>query len=101
VTLNKVRIWKASSNNVEEILALDKKWKNFTQVQYDGLLLEDEKVDDMKIATDDILVVELPKGTDEWILQSEQDKTKDSSDVLESIYSNQVKSVEELSKMDI
>jgi hypothetical protein len=86
---------------VEEILALDKKWKNFTQVQYDGLLLEDEKVDDMKIATDDILVVELPKGTDEWILQSEQDKTKDSSDVLESIYSNQVKSVEELSKMDI
>ncbi len=86
---------------MEEILALDKKWKNFTQVQYDGLLLEDEKVDDMKIATDDILVVELPKGTDEWILQSEQDKTKDSSDVLESIYSNQVKSVEELSKMDI
>jgi hypothetical protein len=86
---------------VEEILALDKKWKNFTQVQYDGLLLEDEKVDDMKIATDDILVVELPKGTDEWILQSEQDKTKDSSDVLQSIYSNQVKSVEELSKMDI
>jgi hypothetical protein len=37
--LKKVRIWKASNNNVEEILELTTKWKNYTQVNFDGLLL--------------------------------------------------------------
>ena len=37
--LKKVRIWKASNNNVEEILELTSKWKNYTQVNFDGLLL--------------------------------------------------------------
>jgi len=39
-TLKKVRIWKASSNNIKEILALDEKLKSLTKVPYDGLLLD-------------------------------------------------------------
>ena len=66
--INKVRIWKASNNNVEEILELTKKWKNYTQVTYEGLLLEDEKVEDMSIANEDILIVELQKDN-EWVFQ--------------------------------
>lgn len=66
IVVSKVRIWKASNNNVEEILELTKKWKNFTQVTFDGLLLDDEKVEDMQISNEDILIVELPKDKD-WV----------------------------------
>ena len=57
--LQKVRLWKSTSNNVEEIQQLDKKYQNYTKIKFDGLLLEDTTVDDMAIANDDILIVEL------------------------------------------
>jgi len=36
-------------------------------------LLEDEKVEDMEIANEDILVVELPKD-EQWVFQNKQEK---------------------------
>jgi len=39
------------------------------------LLLEDSKVEDMTIANDDILIVELPKEND-WVFESERMKAK-------------------------
>ena len=57
--LQKVRLWKSTSNNVEEIQQLDKKYQNYTKIKFDGLLLEDTTVDNMAIANDDILIVEL------------------------------------------
>lgn len=62
-------MWKASTNNVDEILELSKKWTNYTSVSFDGLMLTDEKVDDMGISNEDILVAELPKD-DDWVFKT-------------------------------
>jgi len=43
-------------------------------VKFDGVLLEDTTVDDMAIANDDILIVELPKD-DDWVFQNEIQNT--------------------------
>lgn len=57
---------------MEEILELTKKWKDFNQVTFDGLLLEDEKIEDMSISNEDILIAELQKD-DKWVLQLKQE----------------------------
>jgi hypothetical protein len=47
------------NNNVDDILALEKRQKNYTTVEIDALLIEDKIVDDMAVAAEDIIVVEL------------------------------------------
>jgi hypothetical protein len=59
LTYQKVKLWKYLNNNVDDILALEKRQKNYTTVEIDALLIEDEIVDDMAIASEDIVVVEL------------------------------------------
>jgi len=59
LTYQKVKLWKYLNNNVDDILALEKRQKNYTTVEIDALLIEDEIVDDMAIAAEDIVVVEL------------------------------------------
>jgi len=62
------------------------------------LLLEDSKVEDMTIANDDILIVELPKEND-WVFESERMKAKSTTDTSDSTVDT--KNVEDLSSLDI
>lgn len=98
----KLRIWKSGSNNVDEITELEKKYRNFTTVKCDGLLLEDEKVEDMNIASDDILIVELPKEG-EWVFSNEKEKAKidiDSPSPTQTSSSSSL-SIKEITDLDI
>jgi hypothetical protein len=62
--VGKLRIWKSLTNNIEEIIELDKKVKNYTAVKIDALPLnitEESKgqlIEDADIADDDILIIE-------------------------------------------
>lgn len=102
MVFQKLRIWKSGSNNVDEITELEKKYRNFTTVKCDGLLLEDEKVEDMNIASDDILIVELPKEG-EWVFSNEKEKAKidiDSPSPTQTSSSNSL-SIKEITDLDI
>jgi len=66
-TVKKVKIWKHKTNNLEEIKELEKKHKNFTSVKIDAFALENEKVEDMQIEPDDILIVELQNAKGDWV----------------------------------
>jgi len=73
--VSKVRLWKSLTNNMEQIFELDNKIKNYTHVSIDAEPLninDDQKttmLDDCNIADEDILVVELPKGKDEFVFR--------------------------------
>lgn len=60
------------SNDFDEIQGLDKKYKNYTQVKVDALCLnpkpsDNEKIiDDLDLAEEDIIIIELPKGKETW-----------------------------------
>lgn len=54
---------------MDDILTLEKRQKNYTKIDFDGIRLdeaEEETVDDMAIANDDVIVVELPFKTN-WV----------------------------------
>jgi len=76
--ISKVRLWKSASNSVEEILKIESRWRNYTKIKFDGILLEDTTVDDMAIANDDIIIVELPKE-DDWVFESDSQKSTQST----------------------
>jgi len=78
IMISKVRLWKSASNSVEEILKIESRWRNYTKIKFDGILLEDTTVDDMAIANDDIIIVELPKE-DDWVFESDSQKSTQST----------------------
>ena len=57
---------------MDEIIGFEKKYKNYTQVKVDGQCLNfsqnDEKkmIEDLDLAEEDIVIVELPKSKDNW-----------------------------------
>lgn len=71
--VSNLRLWKSNNNNMEEIEGLTKKHKNYSQVKVDAVCLnpkvEDKAlvIEDLDIAEEDILIIELPKGKDIWV----------------------------------
>ena len=68
-----MRLWKSLSEDIEEMQSLTQKHKNYTSVKFDGVLLnpkpeiiEQLLVEDLDLAEEDIVVIELPKGKDTW-----------------------------------
>ena len=61
------RLWKSLSNDVDEILSYDNKYKNYTHVKIDAnplnctAELSAMKLEEANIADGDIVIVELPK----------------------------------------
>ena len=78
-TVKKVKLWKHLTNNLNEIAELEKKHKNYTTVKVDAVQLQNEKIDDMEIAPDDILIIELPNLKGDWVFEAneEQKSTED------------------------
>lgn len=77
--VNKMRLWKASTaTKMEELAEIEKKVKNYTHVKFDGVCLNNKAdvqkaniyVEEMPIAQadEDMLVIELPKGKDTYVL---------------------------------
>lgn len=74
--MKKVKIWKHKTNNLEDIKELEKKHKNFTSAKIDAFALENEKVEDMEIEPDDILIVELQNSKGDWVFVPNEEPQK-------------------------
>eukprot|EP00347_Sterkiella_histriomuscorum_P020920 403335950 len=96
--VNNMRIWKCNFSKEEEYEAIEKKYKNYTQVKVDGKCLnprpedEDVLIEDVELAEEDVIVIELPKTlkpetyifipqNDEERNQFEQDYTNKTPDI--------------------
>lgn len=69
--VSQLRMWRSNTNNLEEIEGLSKKHKNYTQVKVDAVCIyacnpTDQKkiIEDVQLAEEDILILELPKAKD-------------------------------------
>jgi hypothetical protein len=63
--LKQCKLWRPVSNNMDDILAIQKKYKENSTVDFDGTPLdteETEAVENMALGPEDILLVELPSG---------------------------------------
>ena len=74
-----MRLWKAllSQTKVEDLAEIEKKVKNYTHVKFDGTCLNAQKLDvekkniyveELPLAEDDVLIIELPKQKDTFVL---------------------------------
>jgi ubiquitin C-terminal hydrolase len=66
-----IKLWKSTTNNLEEINDYDKKYKNYTSIKVDAVLLNGDnrlktKVEDANLAEEDIIMVELIKPNKQW-----------------------------------
>lgn len=104
ICVSKVRVWKSSTNNIDEIVEYDSKWKNYTHSKIDAELFSKmtETVENLNIADDDVLIVELPKDDGSFVFKSskgqkmEEEKQVESvpsTFTLEELYSRDVKTV--------
>lgn len=63
-----LRLWKSLTNNVNEIAGYDSRYKNASEIKVDALPLNISQlnnklqIDEMNIADDDIIIVELIKN---------------------------------------
>ena len=64
-TIGKIKLWKHLTGDLPDIKSLDKKMKNYTEVVVDACLLKGDCVEDMDLAPDDVVLIELPNG-DGW-----------------------------------
>ena len=80
VTYQKCRLWKHDNNNMDQIAELEKRQKNYTQMDFEGTRCdedeEDETVDEMSIAPEDIIVIEMPKDKS-WVFKAKETQTQD------------------------
>jgi len=66
VQYQKCRLWRHVNNKMDDIGELEKRQKNYTQMDFDGTRLDadeddEEAVDDMALTPEDIIIVEMPK----------------------------------------
>ena len=73
--IRNLRIWKSADNNLETILELDKKIKNYSEVKINATLVnvDDNKetvFDDLNVMDEDIFVIELPKSESNFVFKA-------------------------------
>lgn len=67
-----MRLWRFDSSKQDQIEVIAKKYKNYTEVKIEGTCLnskeEDENqiIEELDVAEEDLIIVELPKGKDTW-----------------------------------
>jgi hypothetical protein len=69
------RIWKSADNDLETILELDQKIKNYSEVKINATLVnvDDNKetvFDDLNVMDEDIFVIELPKSESNFVFKA-------------------------------
>ena len=73
--IRNLRIWKSADNNLETILELDQKIKNYSEVKINATLVnvDDNKetvFDDLNVMDEDIFVIELPKSESNFVFKA-------------------------------
>jgi hypothetical protein len=81
MVVSKMRLWKVSAaTKLEDLAEIEKKVKNYTYVKFDGVLLNNKSdiqksniyIEELNLAQadEDMIVVELPKLKDTFVLVS-------------------------------
>ena len=73
--IRNLRIWKSADNNLETILELDQKIKNYSEFKINATLVnvDDNKetvFDDLNVMDEDIFVIELPKSESNFVFKA-------------------------------
>ena len=73
--IRNLRIWKSADNDLETILELDQKIKNYSEVKINATLVnvDDNKetvFDDLNVMDEDIFVIELPKSESNFVFKA-------------------------------
>lgn len=73
--MRSIRIWKSADNNLETILELDQKIRNYSEVKINATLVNVEEnketlFDDLNVMDEDIFVIELPKSENNFVFIS-------------------------------
>jgi len=80
VVINEIKLWKYLGSEPDELVAIDKeKFRHFTHVPINAEVIAEPKddktksVEDLNIAETDLVIVEIPKKKDEWVLLPQQE----------------------------
>ena len=73
--IRNLRIWKSADNNLETILELDQKIKNYSEVKINATLVnvddnQETVFDDLNVMDEDIFVIELPKSESNFVFKA-------------------------------